>query len=87
MKNMKIGLVPKLFLAIILGILIGRYAPLWVCRAFVTASGIFGTFLKFVIPLLILAFVTMGIADLSQGAGRESASGSGHSREREYPWH
>ena len=27
-------------------------------------------FLKFVIPLMILAYVTMGIADLSQGAGK-----------------
>ena len=70
MKNMKIGLVPRLIIAIILGILIGRYAPLWFCRAVVTASGLFGTFLKFVIPLLILAYVTMGIADLSQGAGK-----------------
>ena len=70
MKNVKIGLVPKLIIAIILGILIGLYTPLWFCRAVVTASGLFGTFLKFVIPLLILAFVTMGIADLSQGAGK-----------------
>ena len=70
MKKMKIGLVPKLIIAIILGILIGRYAPLWFCRTVVTASNFFGTFLKFVIPLLILAFVTMGIADLSQGAGK-----------------
>ncbi len=70
MKNVKIGLVPKLIIAIILGTLIGRYAPLWFCRTVVTASNIFGTFLKFVIPLMILAFVTMGIADLSQGAGK-----------------
>ena len=70
MKKIKIGLVPKLIIAIILGILIGRYAPLWFCRTVVTASNLFGTFLKFVIPLMILAFVTMGIADLSQGAGK-----------------
>lgn len=70
MKKVKIGLVPKLIIAIILGILIGLYMPLWFCRVVVTASGIFGTFLKFVIPLLILAFVSMGIADLSQGAGK-----------------
>ena len=70
MKKIKIGLVPKLIIAIILGILIGRYAPLWFCRTVVTASNFFGTFLKFVIPLLILAYVTMGIADLSQGAGK-----------------
>ena len=67
---MKLGLVPKLIIAIIVGILIGLYLPLWVCRTVVTASGIFSTFLKFVIPLMILAYVTMGIADLSQGAGK-----------------
>lgn len=66
----KIGLVPKLIIAIILGILIGSFMPLWFCRVIVTASSIFSTFLKFVIPLMILAFVSMGIADLSQGAGK-----------------
>ena len=40
------------------------------CRFVVTLSGFFSTFLKFVIPLMILAYVTMGIADLSQGAGK-----------------
>ena len=67
---MKLGLVPKLIIAIIAGILIGMYLPLWVCQTVVTASGIFSTFLKFVIPLMIVAYVTMGIADLSQGAGK-----------------
>ena len=67
---MKLGLVPKLIIAIISGILIGMYLPLWICQTVVTASGIFSTFLKFVIPLMIVAYVTMGIADLSQGAGK-----------------
>ena len=67
---MKIGLVPKLIIAIILGILVGQFMPDPICRTIVTASGIFSTFLKFVIPLMILAYVTMGIADLSQGAGK-----------------
>ena len=69
-KKKKLGLVPRLIIAIILGILIGQFLPEPVCRAVVTASGIFSTFLKFVIPLMILAYVTMGIADLSQGAGK-----------------
>lgn len=69
-KPFKLGLVPKLIIAIALGILIGSYMPLWFCRVVVTASSLFGTFLKFVIPLLILAFVSMGIADLTQGAGK-----------------
>ena len=69
-KTFKLGLVPKLIIAIILGILIGQFMPVWFCRIVVTASGIFSTFLKFIIPLMIVAYVTMGIADLSQGAGK-----------------
>ena len=69
-RTFKLGLVPKLILAIILGILIGQFLPQPVCRLVVTLSGIFSAFLKFIIPLMILAYVTMGIADLSQGAGK-----------------
>lgn len=69
-KTRKLGLLPKLIIAIILGILIGQFMPVWFCRIIVTASGFFSTFLKFIIPLMILAYVTMGIADLSQGAGK-----------------
>ena len=65
-----LGLVPKLIIGIILGILIGMYLPEWVGRLIVTASSLFSMFLKFVIPMMILAFVTMGIADLTQGAGK-----------------
>ena len=66
----KIGLIPRLILGIILGILIGRFLPLVVVRILDTFSGIFGAFLKFIIPLMILAFVTKGIADLGEGAGK-----------------
>ena len=69
-KKFKMGLVLKLIIAIIIGILIGQFAPEPFSRLVVTASSIFSTFLKFVIPLMILAYVTMGIADLSQGAGK-----------------
>lgn len=66
----RLGLVPKLIIAIVLGVLIGQYLPEEICRLVVTMSGIFSSFLKFVIPLMILAYVTMGIADLSKGAGK-----------------
>lgn len=69
-KKVKLGLIPRLIIAIIVGILIGYFLPEVICRIVVTASGIFSTFLKFIIPLMILAYVTMGIADLSSGAGR-----------------
>lgn len=69
-KKRKLGLVPKLIIAIVIGILIGQFLPEGICRLVVTLSGFFSNFLKFVIPLMILAYVTMGIADLSQGAGK-----------------
>ena len=69
-KKFKLGLVPKLIIAIIIGILFGQFLPTGFCRFVVTLSGFFSTYLKFIIPLMILAYVPMGIADLSQGAGQ-----------------
>ena len=69
-KKFKLGLLPKLLIAIVLGIIIGQFFPVWFCRVVVTASSIFSSFLKFVIPLMIVAYVTMGIADLKSGAGK-----------------
>ena len=66
----KLGLIPRLIIAIILGILIGRFLPEVVTQILVTLSGLFGKFLNFIIPLMIIAFVTKGIADLSEGAGK-----------------
>ena len=69
-KKFKLGLLPKLLIAIVLGIIVGQFFPVWFCRVVVTASSIFSSFLKFVIPLMIVAYVTMGIADLKSGAGK-----------------
>ena len=69
-KTIKIGLIPKLIIAIILGILFGTFLPEWCNRLIVTFSSIFSTFLAFVIPLMIVAYVTMGIANLRSGAGK-----------------
>lgn len=66
----KIGLVPKLIMGIIAGILIGQFAPEFLVKVLVTASGLFSSFLKFVIPFIIIGFVTAGIADLATGAGK-----------------
>lgn len=68
LKN--VGLVPKMLLAILLGVLAGRYLPEWFIRIAITFSSIFGSFLAFIIPLMILAFVTKGISDLGEGAGK-----------------
>lgn len=69
-KKKKLGLIPKLIIAIIIGILFGSYMPEWFNRIVVTLSSMFSTFLGFVIPLMIVAYVTMGIANLQSGAGK-----------------
>lgn len=69
----KLGLIPRLLIAIALGIIIGAYFPFArkeITQVLVTISGLFGKFLSFIIPLMIIAFVTKGIADLSEGAGK-----------------
>lgn len=72
-EKRKMGLLPKLVIAIILGVLIGLYTPkisdVFV-RLLATFNGIFGNFLNFVIPLIVLGFVTPGIADLGDDAGK-----------------
>ena len=70
MSKKKIGLVPKLIICIIAGILIGSFAPEFLVKVLVTASSLFSAFLKFVIPFIIIGFVTAGIADLATGAGK-----------------
>ncbi|MCY6485596.1 dicarboxylate/amino acid:cation symporter [Clostridium aestuarii] len=66
----KLGLIPKIIIAIILGVLIGSYAPDIIVRIFRTFSSIFGEFLGFIIPLIILGFIVAGIAELGEGAGK-----------------
>lgn len=66
----KLGLLPKIIIAIILGIICSSFFPEFLNRFFVTLSGIFGNFLSFVIPLIILGLVAPGIAELGSGAGK-----------------
>ena len=69
-KKFKLGLIPRIVIAIILGIIIGKYLPHSFTRIFITFSSIFGNFLGFIIPLLIIGFVAAGIADLGNDAGK-----------------
>ena len=70
MKKMKLGLLPRIMIAIALGIVCGLFFPGWIVRIFLTVNSLFGNFLNFIIPLLILGLVAPGIADLGKGAGR-----------------
>lgn len=68
--KIKIGLLARIGLAIALGILIGSVAPESVVRLLATFNGLFGNFLGFVVPLIIIAFIAPGIAQLGKGSGK-----------------
>jgi Na+/H+-dicarboxylate symporter len=66
----KIGLLPRLIIAIILGIIFGLVLPEALVRVFSTFNTVFGQFLGFAIPLIIIGFIAPGIGELGKGAGR-----------------
>ena len=70
MKRFSIGLLPRIVIAILLGILFGNILPGMLVRLFVTFNGIFSEFLNFSIPLIIVGLVTVAIADIGKEAGR-----------------
>ena len=63
-------MLPRVAIAIGLGVVCGLFFPDWLVRIFLTINSLFGNFLNFIIPLLILGLVAPGIADLGKGAGR-----------------
>lgn len=66
----KLGLLPKVILAIALGIGCSFFFPEWAVRTALTFNGIFSNFLGLFIPLLIIGLIAPGIAELGRGAGR-----------------
>lgn len=70
MNIIKIGLLPKVIIAIIFGIIFSVFLPISVARVFFTFNSIFSNFLSFSIPLIILGLVAPGIADIGKGAGK-----------------
>lgn len=73
-KKFHIGLLPRLIIAIVLGVVVGTMArsaelPL-IIQIGATFNSIFGNFLGFCIPLIIIGFVVSGIAELGEGAGK-----------------
>lgn len=69
-KNFRLGLLPRILIAIALGIVLGNALPQFLVRIFVTFNGIFSEFLGFSIPLIIVGLVTVAIADIGRAAGR-----------------
>ena len=83
MKKIKLGLFPKVVIAIAVGALLGLVGKLipegsvWINEGFTafirtlkTFNVLFAQFLKFTVPLLVLGLVTPAIANLGKGAGK-----------------
>jgi len=64
------GLLPKVLIAIALGILCSLFFPGWLARCFITFNSIFSNFLSLFIPILIIGLIAPGIFELGKGAGR-----------------
>lgn len=68
MKNFKFGLLPRILLAIVLGIALGSFLP--ESRGLLTFNDFFSQFLGFFIPILIVGLVVPSIAEVGNSAGR-----------------
>lgn len=69
-NKLRIGLLGRIVIAIITGVAVGLVAPEFVARLCATFNVIFGQFLGFLIPLIIVGFVSPAISDLGLRAGR-----------------
>lgn len=67
---MKLGLIPKLLVGIAAGILLGFFAPMPLVKAVATIGYCLGQYIKFIIPLIVIAFVGAGIASFGKQAGK-----------------
>ena len=61
---------PRIIVAIALGVALGGVLPEWMVRVFLTFNGVFSQFLGFAIPLIIVGMVIPAIGDIGRGAGR-----------------
>jgi len=69
-KIVHLGLLQRILLAIVLGVVLGLFVPQWFVRVFMTFNALFSQFLGFLIPLIIVGLVTPAIADIGKGAGK-----------------
>lgn len=66
----RFGLLPRIIVAIVLGIVLAKVLPLWGVRVFQTFNGVFSQLLGFLIPLIIVGLVTPAIGDIGNKAGK-----------------
>ncbi len=77
----KLGLLPRLIAGIVAGGLFGTFVGslnegtfrtimIFIVRIFTTFNSIFGSFLSFMIPLIVVSLVSVGLADLGKKANK-----------------
>lgn len=66
----KIGLLPRILIAIVLGLVVAQLLPMGGVRLFATFNGVFSQFLNFLIPLIIVGLVTPAIGEVGSSAGK-----------------
>ena len=64
------GLLPKVLIAIALGVVCSLFFPNGLTRVFITINSIFSNFLGLFIPIIILGLIAPGIFELGKGAGK-----------------
>ena len=69
MFKVKLGILPRLFIAIAVGIGVGLLAPGPVIRALNCFRDTFGQFIRFFVPFIVLGLVAPAIAETGKGAG------------------
>lgn len=70
MKALKVGLLPRIIIAILLAILCSAFFPDFLNRLFTTINVFIGNFLNFIIPFIIIGLIVPGIAEIGSGAGK-----------------
>ena len=69
-RKKRLGLLGWVLIAIVAGVVCGLFFPDWLVRVFATFNGLFGNYLGFVIPLIIVGLITPAISELGTGAGK-----------------
>lgn len=68
--KVKIGLLGRIIIAIALGVLLGSFVPEMFVRVFATFNTVFGEFINFAVPLIIIGFIAPAIAEFGKGSGK-----------------
>ena len=66
----QMGLLPRVVIAIVLGILLGLVVNEPIVRAVLTFNGLFSQFLGFLVPLIIVGLITSAIGEIGNQAGK-----------------